>query len=90
MPMIGHGQTAKKSSISLVISEPPALRLLEEARVNARRAEDNVLVECVEIVLAEHKIHTEGREGRVAVAELGRFLFVMYGHAHAGRRAACG
>jgi hypothetical protein len=22
MPMIGHGQTAKKSSISLVISEP--------------------------------------------------------------------
>ena len=55
--------------------------------MHTRRAEDNVLVECVEIVLAEHKIHTEGREGRVAVAELGRFLFVMYGHAHAGGRS---
>ncbi len=39
--------------------------------MHTRRAEDNVLVECVEIVLAEHKIHAEGREGRVAVAELG-------------------
>jgi len=81
MPMIGHGQTALHLARDL---RAAGLRFFEEARMHTRRAEDNVLVECVEIVLAEHKIHTEGREGRVAVAELGRFLFVMYGHAHAG------
>ena len=53
--------------------------------MHTRGTEDYVLIECVQIVLAEHKIHTEGREGRIAVAKLGRFLFVMYGHAHASR-----
>lgn len=53
--------------------------------MHTRCAEDNVSSSGVEIVLGQStKSHTEGREGRVAVAELGRFLFVMYGHAHAG------
>ncbi len=82
MPMIGHGQTAKKSSISLVISEPFA-RLLKKTRVNARGTEDNVLIERIKVMRAENEVYAEGSEGSIAVAKLGGFFFVMHGNAHA-------
>ena len=58
-------------------------RFLEEARMDTRSAEDNVLVEGIQIVRAQNEVYAEGSESGIAVAELGGFFFVMHGNAHA-------
>ena len=83
MPMIGHGQTAKKKLHLTGDLRAVCARLLKKTRVNARGTEDNVLIERIKVMRAENEVYAEGSEGSIAVAKLGGFFFVMHGNAHA-------